>query len=296
MQVRFSKMQGLGNDFVLLDARATPIELTPVQVQRLADRRYGVGCDQVLLIDRPSLPTASVRYRVFNADGSAAQHCGNGVRCVARYLAQHTPHARGALGVEIGGQVYQLQLEATGLVRVDMGEPCFDPAALPLRVPARLARYPLALDASPSTDLALNAMALNAALPQPEPLTFGAVCLGNPHAVFAVASVEHAPVVELGAALQDHPAFPERVNVGFMQVLDAGHIRLRVFERGAGETPACGTGACAAVAVGRVWGELAARVEVLLGGGSLTIDWPGPGHRLWMTGPAQSVFEGSIEL
>lgn len=276
MQIRFSKMQGLGNDFVLLDARAAPLELSPAQLQRLADRRYGVGCDQILLIDPPSLPTASVRYRVFNADGSAAQHCGNGVRCVARYLARHTPNSQGAMGVEIGGQVYQLQLEDAGMVRVDMGEPCFEPAALPLRVPTQSLRYPLEFGT--------------------QTLTFGAVSMGNPHAVFAVTHLEMAPVAELGAALQDHPSFPERVNVGFMQVLDAAHIRLRVFERGAGETPACGTGACAAVAVGILWGELAQRVEVSLVGGTLAIEWPGPGHRLWMTGPAQWVFEGSIEL
>ncbi len=276
MQIRFSKMQGLGNDFVLLDARAAPLELSPAQLQRLADRRYGVGCDQILLIDSPSLPTASVRYRVFNADGSAAQHCGNGVRCVARYLARHTPNRQGAMGVEIGGQVYQLQLDAAGMVRVDMGEPCFEPAALPLRVPTQSLRYPLEFGT--------------------QTLTFGAVSMGNPHAVFAVANLATAPVAELGAALQAHPSFPERVNVGFMQVLDAAHIRLRVFERGAGETPACGTGACAAVAVGILWGELAQQVEVSLAGGTLAIEWPGPGHRLWMTGPAQCVFEGSIEL
>ena len=276
MQIRFSKMQGLGNDFVLLDARAAPLELSPAQLQRLADRRYGVGCDQILLIDSPSLPTASVRYRVFNADGSAAQHCGNGVRCVARYLARHTPNRQGAMGVEIGGQVYQLQLDAAGMVRVDMGEPCFEPAALPLRVPTQSLRYPLEFGT--------------------QTLTFGAVSMGNPHAVFAVANLATAPVAELGAALQAHPSFPERVNVGFMQVLDAAHIRLRVFERGAGETPACGTGACAAVAVGILWGELAQQVEVSLAGGTLAIEWLGPGHRLWMTGPAQWVFEGSIEL
>ena len=167
-------------------------------------------------------------------------------------------------------------LDAAGMVRVDMGEPCFEPAALPLRVPTQLLRYPLEFGV--------------------QTFTFGAVSMGNPHAVFAVANLATAPVAELGAALQAHPSFPERVNVGFMQVLDAAHIRLRVFERGAGETPACGTGACAAVAVGILWGELAQQVEVSLAGGTLAIEWPGPGHRLWMTGPAHCVFEGTIEL
>jgi diaminopimelate epimerase len=276
MTVHFTKMQGLGNDFVLLDARAAPLDLTPAQLRVLGDRRYGVGCDQILLIDAPTLPGATVRYRVFNADGSAAQHCGNGVRCVARYLALHDGLGLGSLRVEIAGRDYELMLEPAGIVRVDMGEPNFTPAALLLVVSAPAARYPLSFKG--------------------EAYAFGAVSMGNPHAVLAVVDVDAAPVAELGAQLQADAMFPERVNVGFMQVLDASRIRLRVFERGAGETPACGTGACGAVAVGRLWGTLAEHVTVHLTGGDLRIDWPGPGHSLWMSGPAVSVFEGNIEL
>jgi len=276
MIVHFTKMQGLGNDFVLLDARAAPLDLTPAQLRVLGDRRYGVGCDQILLIDAPTLPGATVRYRVFNADGSAAQHCGNGVRCVARYLALHDGLGLGSLRVEIAGRDYELMLEPAGIVRVDMGEPNFTPAALPLVVSAPAARYPLSFKG--------------------EAYAFGAVSMGNPHAVLAVVDVDAAPVAELGAQLQADAMFPERVNVGFMQVLDASRIRLRVFERGAGETPACGTGACGAVAVGRLWGTLAEHVTVHLTGGDLRINWPGPGHSLWMSGPAVSVFEGNIEL
>lgn len=276
MHFQFTKMQGLGNDFVLLDAREQPLSPSPAQLRQLADRRYGVGCDQILLIDTPSLPDATVRYRVFNADGSPAQHCGNGVRCVARYLGLHDGLPPGSLRVEIGGRDYELQLGVDGMVRVDMGEPDFTPAALPLRVAAAAARYPYEFGG--------------------KDWAFGAVSMGNPHAVLEVPDVDNAPVGTLGPALQAEAMFPERVNVGFMQVLDAGQIRLRVFERGAGETPACGTGACAAVAVGRQWGRLGDRVTVRLPGGELVIDWQGPGHRLWMSGPAVSVFEGSIEL
>ena len=276
MQIAFTKMQGLGNDFVLLDARRAPLALSTAQYRQLADRRYGVGCDQILLIDNATLPGARVRYRVVNADGSAAQHCGNGVRCVARYLAEHDGLSDGLVPVEIAGQVFEIYLEPGGLVRVDMGEPNFLPGGLPFRAPAQAARYdfPFAGDT----------------------WSFGAVSMGNPHVVLEVPDVEAAPVAALGAAFQASECFPESVNVGFMQVRDPTHVRLRVFERGAGETQACGTGACAAVAVGRVWNRLARQVEVAMPGGALTIDWEGPGTRLWMTGPAVNVFQGRIDL
>jgi diaminopimelate epimerase len=276
MRIPFTKMQGLGNDFVLLDARRAPLALTPAQLRRLADRRYGVGCDQILQIDPPTLPGAAALYRVFNADGSPAQHCGNGVRCVAHYLAARGAVSGRDLVIELGGHGYALRLEDDGTVQVDMGEPDFEPAALPLAVAARAPRYTLHHGE--------------------REWTFGAVSMGNPHAVIAVPDVDSAPVADIGAWLQAQPLFPERVNVGFMQVLDAGRIRLRVYERGAGETPACGTGACGAVAVGRLWGMLGARVVVELTGGELTIEWGGPGSRLWMRGPAVTVFEGTIEL
>lgn len=276
MRVPFTKMQGLGNDFVLLDARSSPFALTPAQLEKLANRRYGVGCDQVLVIDRAELAGATVRYRVFNADGTPAQHCGNGIRCVAHYLAARGDVPGDALTIELGGQGYALRLHGDASVAVDMGEPAFEPAALPLAQDARATHYEVEFDGSVHR--------------------FGAVSMGNPHAVFAVADVTQAPVGTLGAFLQQHPLFPERVNVGFMQVLSRERIRLRVFERGAGETPACGTGACGAVAVGRSWGLLDAKVVVELTGGELTIEWGGPGTRLWMRGPAVSVFEGTIEL
>lgn len=277
MNLSFTKMQGLGNDFVLIDARERPFALNTAQLQRLADRRLGVGCDQILVIEPPQDPRARIRYRVFNADGSTAEHCGNGVRCVALYLQQAGVFAGGELMVEINGRSLPLVLEAQGLVRVDMGVPGFEPAAIPLVVTGRQSVYQVELD---GTDYA-----------------FGAVSMGNPHAILRVADVAAAPVAEVGAALQNHSLFPQRVNVGFMQILDRGHIRLRVFERGAGETPACGTGACAAVAVGRLWRHLDAAVEVELVGGTLHIDWSGsPQESLWMTGPAVRVFEGNIDL
>jgi len=276
MRVSFTKMQGLGNDFVLLDARDEPFVLAPMQLQRLADRRYGVGCDQVLVIDRPQLAGTTVRYRVFNADGSPAQHCGNGIRCVAHYLAARGAVAGRELSIELAGRAYALKLHDDATVAVDMGEPDFAPAALPLAVPAQAAQYEVDFDGGS--------------------YGFGAVSMGNPHAVFEVADLAAAPVVPLGSFLQAHALFPERVNAGFMQVIARDRIRLRVYERGAGETPACGTGACAAVAVGRQWGLLEAKVVVELTGGTLTIEWGGPGTRLWMRGPAVAVFEGSIDL
>ena len=277
MQLPFTKMQGLGNDFVVLDCRHAPNLLSAKQLTRLADRRYGVGCDQILILEPPTLPGASIRYRVFNADGSSAEHCGNGVRCVARYLAARGAVANNRLTVEIAGACFALTLDAAGAVRVDMGIPRFEPAALPLTVAARAPRYSVNF--------------------QQREWSFGAVSIGNPHAVFEVTEVASAPVAELGAFLQAHPLFPQRVNVGFMQRLSAERIRLRVFERGVGETPACGTGACAAVAVGRAWGILAARTVVELDGGELIIEWSGDeDSRLAMTGPAVEVFEGAIEL
>ena len=277
VKIPFVKMHGLGNDFVLLDQRERDFGLTPAQIALLADRRFGIGCDQLLSLEPPQAAAALVRYRIYNADGSSAEHCGNGVRCVARYLQRRGEAQAGTVLVEIGEQVFELSLLGDGQVRVDMGAPRFMPAAIPLAVSAEADRYPLSVDG--------------------QALEFGAVSIGNPHAVFEVASTDTAPVAGIGALLQDHALFPRRVNVGFMQVLSAEHIRLRVFERGVGETKACGTGACAAVAVGRRWRRLGEQVRVELRGGELSIAWDGePGHSLWMTGPATFVFEGSVEL
>lgn len=275
MKVRFTKMHGLGNDFVLLDGRHGLPALTPHWLAWLADRRRGVGCDQILVLEPPEMEGADVRYRVFNADGSSAEHCGNGVRCVAHYLARRGEVPGHSVKVQIGAQVFLLGLLPSGEVRVDMGVPEFAPARIPLAAPGEAERYSLEF---------------SGAL-----WTFGAVSMGNPHAVFEVPDVTTAPVAELGSALQSHPLFPARVNVGFMQRVSAHEIRLRVHERGAGETPACGTGACAAVAVGRRWGQLDSEVTVRLPGGALTITWAGAGEPLFMTGPATWVFEGECD-
>ncbi len=269
-------MHGLGNDFVVLDARSAPLALTPARLAQLADRRYGVGCDQILVLQAPSRAPALACYRVFNADGSAAEHCGNGVRCVAKFLAEQGAVTGSELTLEINGTLCTLTLLPAGQVRVEMGIPLFAPHDIPLAVAVEARDYTL--------DYA------------GERWCFGAVSMGNPHAVFVVPEVATAPVAALGALLQQHPLFPARVNVGFMQVLNSNRVCLRVFERGVGETSACGTGACAAVAVGRRAGLLAARVTVELSGGELQIEWPGVGETLFMTGPAARVFEGTIEL
>ncbi len=276
MRLPFVKMHGLGNDFVVIDARAADPGLSREQFAQLADRRRGVGCDQVLLLEPARDARALARYRVVNADGSPAEHCGNGVRCVARYLERCG--ARGPLlDIEIGDAVYTLELLAAGDVRVDMGAPRFEPAAIPLDVAAGQARYACEIDG--------------------REWVFGAVSMGNPHAVIEVADVAATPVTTLGPAVQGCGLFPAGVNVGFMQVEAPDAVRLRVYERGAGETEACGTGACAAVVIGRRWGRLDARVEVTLRGGRLVIEWDGdPMHPVWMTGPATFVFEGSIDL
>ncbi len=276
MRIAFTKMHGLGNDFVLIDAWAGQPIPDAARVRRIADRHFGVGCDQLLVIDRPDVPGADIRYRIFNADGSTAGQCGNGIRCVARYL-----HDRGRLAGErlvaaTGERMLEAWLDADGAVRVNMGEPELEPDRIPLLAKARSTVYEMEVAG--------------------ERLAVGAVSMGNPHAVLVVPDVDVAPVATLGAALEQHPAFPERVNAGFMQVVDRGRIRLRVFERGAGETLACGTGACAAVVSGRVRGLLDARVTVRLRGGELRIDWAGEGETVWMTGPADYVFEGSIDL
>lgn len=276
MRIPFTKMHGLGNDFVLLDARTAPLVLTPAQLALLADRRYGVGCDQVLMLDTSTLPGAFARYRIFNADGSAAEHCGNGVRCVAKYLDDRGEVSGSALEVEIDGRSYELRLTPGHEVRVDMGVPRFAPADIPLVAAAEAPRYTLTFEG--------------------RALQFGAVSIGNPHAVFEVEDVDTAPVATLGPFLQSHELFPARVNVGFMQVVDAARVRLRVFERGVGETPACGTGACGAVAIGIRWGRLAGEVAVELRGGTLRIAWAGAGQPLYMTGPAATVFEGTIDI
>ncbi len=275
MRCKFTKMQGLGNDFVVLDRRVHRCELGRDVIRRLADRRFGIGCDQVLVLE-PSRGGALARMRVFNADGTPAEHCGNGARCVARYLAEESGESCGTVRIEIDAAQSVLHLQADGNIRADMGRPVFDVASVPLSAP-QARRYSLSIDGQEKV--------------------FGAVSMGNPHAVFQVDDVESAPVAELGAMLQSHALFPAAVNVGFMEVTRSDAIKLRVFERGVGETLACGTAACAAVAVGRLWDVLAPRVEVSLRGGNLLIEWSGDAENtLYMTGPAMRVFEGEIIL
>ena len=276
MILMFSKMHGLGNDFVVIDAINQRVNLTPAQVRRLADRRYGVGCDQVLLVEHAQRSDCEFRYRIFNADGGEVGQCGNGARCFARFVRQQGLSASNRIAVETGGGRLVLQVHDDGAVTVDMGTPRLEPADIPFDAASRAARYTL--------DVA------------GETLEIGAVSMGNPHAVVAVDDVDTAPVERLGALIESHPRFPQRVNAGFMQVIDRTRIRLRVFERGAGETLACGSGACAAVVVGRVQDSLDTEVLVQLRGGDLVVSWAGEGSAVMMTGPATFVFEGRIEL
>ncbi|MGE0114880.1 MAG: diaminopimelate epimerase [Steroidobacteraceae bacterium] len=269
----FTKMHGLGNDFIVFEASDTELP-DAERLRQLADRRTGIGFDQALVVQPPQRATTDVFYRVFNADGSEVEQCGNGARCVASLVASRRgqPH----LLMDCPGGLVNAELLADGQVTVDMGEPDFTPAALPF------------VATVPATHYSIEAAG--------QTVEIGAVSMGNPHAVLIVPSVDSAPVATIGLALESHPRFPRRVNVGFMQILSPEHIRLRVFERGVGETQACGTGACAAVAVGRQRGLLAESVRVDLPGGTLNIRWPGPGARLWMTGPAVTVYTGQIDI
>ncbi len=276
MSLKFTKMHGLGNDFVVFDAINQTLNLTSEQVRFLADRRFGIGCDQLLLVEPAQQPGVDFRYRIFNADGSEVQQCGNGARCFARFVRDKGLTDKDTIVVETASGIITLYIETDGQVRVNMGKPDFAPQSLPFLVEGQQLVYEIDLDG--------------------ESLSIGAVSMGNPHAVLQVEDIERAPVQEIGPKLESHPRFPERVNVGFMQVLDSGTIHLRVYERGAAETLACGTGACAAVAVGQRWGLLGEEVRVRLPGGELTIRWAGEGEDLWMIGPAISVFEGTIEL
>ena len=275
-QLSFTKMQGLGNDFVVIDAFSQPVSLTPERVRFLADRHFGIGCDQLLIVEPASDPDIDFRYRIYNADGNEVEQCGNGARCFARFVRDRGLTGKDRIQVSTSSGVIVLTVEADGQVTVDMGPPQFEPNRIPL-----LAEHRAELYSVPVGDRTLR---------------LGAVSMGNPHAVLQVMSVDQAPVAELGPLIENHDLFPARVNVGFMEVMSRDHIRLRVFERGVGETLACGTGACAAVVVGRCQGLLDERVRVDLPGGSLYIRWDGEGSNVLMTGPAVRVFEGAIDL
>ena len=288
MDLAFSKMHGLGNDFVIVDCRARPWPLAAAAMRAMGDRRRGVGFDQLLVIEPARDPSCAFAYRIWNGDGTPAGQCGNGLRCVARWLQRDGSLGSGTARLEGPAGPVEVTVRSSGEVRADMGEPRFQPAAIPLRAAAMADHYELALaadgpDAGPSEA-------------QPVRVSVGAVSMGNPHAVLEVADVAIAPVTTLGPRIERAPDFPEGCNVGFAAVASRGRIGLRVWERGAGETPACGSGAAAAVAVLRHRGELDREVEVRLPGGSLVVDWPGPGHPLCMTGPASFVFEGRWPL
>ena len=297
--LRFTKMHGLGNDFIVFDEASAPGGLPDAaQWRQLANRNTGIGFDQALVISAPRRPGTDVYYSIFNADGSEVEQCGNGARCVAEWIRLQGRAGADGLAMDSRGGLIHAKLERPGLVSLDMGEPRFDPASLPFVAP------PLVAAGVAAGGVAHAGAA--ATPPQREhfhrlqvagrEVEFAIASMGNPHAVLFVDDVATAPVTELGPAFQVHAAFPRRVNVGFMQVIDAAHVKLRVFERGVGETLACGTGACAAVAVGRKAGRLASDVEVALPGGRLSIRWAGPGERLWMTGPAQVAFQGQVEF
>lgn len=281
LRVPFTKMHGLGNDFVILDLISNPIQLSQDQIRLLANRHRGIGFDQLLMIEPPQRPDADFTYRIFNADGSEVEHCGNGARCFARYVLNRGLIARTPIRVQTKNRLLELNTLADGQVSVDMGPPDFDPKALPFTSPAQ-----------PSYTLMLT----DTSLAGPATVTFQAVSMGNPHIVLLVDDCETTPVATQGPALCCHAAFPQGVNVGFMQVINRQTIRLRVFERGAGETEACGTGACAAVVCGIQQGLLDSKVRAVLNGGELIVEWTGNGQPVIMTGPATSVYEGTAVL
>lgn len=276
MRLKFTKMQGLGNDFVVLDAITAEISLNPRQLRQIADRHFGIGCDQILQVEAPRRSDTDFYYRIFNADGGEVEQCGNGARCFVRYV-----HGRGLTKkteIRVGtlSGVIVPRLESDGQVTVNMGVPEFDPARIPFEAPGRSLTYELAIDG--------------------RRLEISALSMGNPHAIQLVTDIERAPVASDGPLIERHSRFPQGVNAGFVQIVSRQHVRLRVFERGAGETLACGTGACAAVAAARARGLLDERVTVSTRGGDLGISWAGDGKPVMMTGPAVTVFEGEIEL
>ena len=276
MRVKFTKMHGLGNDFVVFDAINQHIDLDDDQCRALANRRFGVGCDQVLLVEPAQTADADFHYRIFNADGGEVEQCGNGARCFARFVYDKGLTDKQEIRVETAGGLIVPRLQDDGQVVVNMGVPRFAPADIPFQVDEEQLSYMLEAGGTETK--------------------ISVVSMGNPHAVQQVSDIDNALVAELGPLIEAHERFPNRVNAGFMQVLDRGRVAVRVYERGAGETLACGTGACAAVVVGRRLGQLDASVTVQLRGGELSVDWQGEGEPVWMTGPADTVFEGEIDL
>ncbi|MBK8186987.1 MAG: diaminopimelate epimerase [Cellvibrio sp.] len=281
MRIKFSKMHGLGNDFVVIDAISQNVRLNPEKIRYIADRHFGVGCDQILLVEIPESSAVDFRYRIFNADGSEVENCGNGARCFARFVRDRKLTGKKIIKVETAGGIIELNVKDNELVSVNMGIPRLNPEQIPFAGENKAAidpaiTYPLSVAGNQ--------------------LLISAVSMGNPHAVLLVDHVKTAQVEVLGPLIENHPQFPARVNAGFMQVLSKDEINLRVYERGAGETLACGTGACAAVVAGRLRGLLNEKVKVNLPGGSLHIEWREESSPVIMTGPAEFVFHGQIKL
>lgn len=280
MRVPFTKMHGLGNDFVVIDLVSNHVEFDAEQVKRLADRHTGIGFDQLLLVEPPSDPGVDFDYRIFNVDGREVEHCGNGARCFATFVHDKGLTVHNPVKVKTMNRTLELALDRQGLVTVDMGPPELDPDAIPLRNASRTPTY--------HRQVQVDGRQMQ--------LEFCAVSMGNPHAVIVVEDLDHTAVKEIGAALGAHPDFPEGVNVGFMEIIGADEIRLRVVERGVGETQACGTGACAAVVAGCLLQRLGDTVKVHLPGGDLKVSWHGGESAVMLTGPTATVFEGSVDL
>jgi len=276
MRIDFTKMHGVGNDFVVFDAPADESLLAPGLLRRLGERRTGIGFDQALVLERPRRAGTAVFYRIFNRDGDEVEQCGNGARCVAALLKQRGLAPGGSLTLDSPSGVVQARIDGGLDVSVDMGVPDFDPRSLPFDAPREADSYPL--------EVAGRSLAI------------AAVSIGNPHAVLTVPDVETAPVATLGPAIERHPRFAKRVNAGFLEIVSPAEVRLRVYERGAGETLACGTGACAAVAVGRRRRLLDGEVLVRVRGGELRVNWAGPGEHVWLSGPAEISFAGHVEV
>ena len=276
MSLKFTKMHGAGNDFVMIDGVRQNVQLTPAQLRLLADRHFGVGCDQILIVEKAQDKEADFRYRIFNADGGEVEQCGNGARCFMRFVHDQELTSKREILVETRGGLISPRLEQDGRITVNMGPPVFDPALVPFEGGSGSISDPLEVAG--------------------KVLEISALSMGNPHAVQLVADVEHAPVEKLGPLIEHHPRFPKHVNAGFVQVMDRHSVRLRVYERGAGETLSCGTGACAAVVAGIRRDLLDSPVNVATRGGVLTVSWGGDGLPVSMTGPAISVFEGEINI
>lgn len=276
MKLHFTKMHGAGNDFVVIDAVRAAVKINEDQIRKIADRQTGVGCDQVLLIEPPKRPDADFEYRIFNADGSPAGQCGNGARCVGRFIHEQRLSAKSTITLQVGSDLRRLEFDETGSVKAELGAPIFAPAQIPFATDEDATEHALTL-------ANVTVMA-------------GVVSVGNPHAVLLVDDIAATPVEKIGPMIQSLDVFPQGVNVGFMQVESNTQVKLRVFERGAGETLACGSGACAAVIHGIRLGQLANKVTVSVPGGKLEVSWDNGVSSVWLSGPAETVFEGKLNL